>query len=291
MDIKTRVASLSVLSNSVLIGLKVTAGIISGSVSIISEAIHSGMDLVAALIAFFSVRISGKPPDREHPYGHGKFENISGVVEAILIFIAAAWIIYEAIRKLRGVSEVESLGIGSLVMLVSAGVNALVSAQLYKVAKETDSIALEADALHLKTDVYTSLGVSGGLILIWITGWHFFDPLIAIAVALLILKESYNLLSKAWSPLVDTSLTPEELEKIEKVLERLGVRYHELKSRKSGNRRFVDFHIEMPSEEKLKDVHDFCDRIESELKGTLKNLDVQIHAEPLENNPMEKQQS
>ncbi|HYW95165.1 MAG TPA: cation diffusion facilitator family transporter, partial [Bacteroidales bacterium] len=173
MDIKARVASLSVLSNSVLIAMKVTAGTLSGSVSIISEAIHSSMDLVAAIIAFFSVRASGKPPDKEHPYGHGKYENISGVIEAGLIFIAAGWIIYEAVKKLSGEQYVESLGIGSLVMLISAGVNAIVSSRLYNVAKKTDSIALEADALHLKTDVYTSLGVAGGLMLIWITGWHF----------------------------------------------------------------------------------------------------------------------
>ncbi len=281
MSSKTRVASLSVFSNTLLIILKVTAGIISGSVSIISEAIHSGMDLMAAVIAFFSVRASGRPPDRDHPYGHGKYENVSGVIEAILIFIAAAWIIYEAVKKLRGTAMVESPGVGSAVMFISALVNTLVSARLYKVARATDSIALEADALHLKTDVYTSLGVGGGLLLIILTGWHILDPLIAIGVAIIILRESYELLKRAYSPLLDSSLSPEEIETIEAVLGRLNVSYHELKSRKSGNLRFVEFHIEMPSEKTLKDVHDFCDDIEKELKKSLKNLEVQIHAEPL----------
>ena len=277
-----RVARLSILSNTMLILMKIIAGVISGSVSIISEAIHSGMDLIAALIAFFSVRASGKPPDKEHPYGHGKFENISGVVEAILIFIAAAWIIYEAISRLTGNGELESLALGSVVMFISAGVNALVSTRLYKVSRETESIALEADALHLKTDVYTSLGVAIGLLLIHITGWHFFDPLIAIMVAIIILKESYELLKKAYSPLVDSSLSAEELQIIERVLAKMQVKYHDLKSRKSGNQRFVEFHIELPSKEKLKDVHDFCDRIERELTTEIKNLEVQIHAEPLD---------
>ncbi len=281
MNKKTRVARLSVISNTSLILLKIVAGIVSGSVSILSEAIHSGMDLIAALIAFFSVRASEKPPDREHPYGHGKFENVSGVIEAILIFIAAAWIIYEAISRLTGNGELESLALGSLVMFISAGVNALVSARLYKVSRETESIALEADALHLKTDVYTSLGVAVGLLIITLTGWHFFDPVIAILVALIILKESYELLRKAYSPLVDTSLSPEELQAIESVLEQMQVKYHELKSRKSGHQRFVEFHIELPSQEKLKDVHDFCDEIERELTMKVKNLQVQIHAEPL----------
>ncbi len=278
---KIRIARLSVFSNSFLIALKVIAGVLTGSVSIISEAIHSGMDLIAAIIAYFSIRASGKPPDREHPYGHGKYENVSGVIEAILIFIAAAWIIFEALKKLRGEIEISSLGIGSLVMFISAAVNALVSSKLYKVAKETDSIALEADALHLKTDIYTSLGVGTGLLLIHFTNWHFFDPIIAIIVAIMILRESYSLLAKAYSPLLDSSLNPEEIDRIESILTSMEVHYHGLKSRKSGNRRFLEFHIELPSDEKLKDVHIICDTIERELKKQLKNLEVQIHAEPL----------
>ncbi len=282
---KTRVARLSVLSNTFLIILKVSAGLISGSVSIISEAIHSGMDLVAAVISYFSVRASDRPPDLEHPYGHGKYENVSGVIEAILIFIAAAWIIIEAVKKLITPHEVGTLGLGAATMFVSALVNFLVSSRLYKVSKETDSIALEADALHLKTDVYTSAGVGAGLVLIMITGWHTFDPVIAIGVAFIILRESYELLKKAYSPLLDTSLSSEELKTIDTVLSGLGVNYHELKSRKSGDRRFVEFHIELPSDEKLQDVHNFCDEIEKELKKNLKNLVVQIHAEPLHYHP------
>ena len=167
MNQKVKTARLSIASNTFLIILKLTVGIISGSVSIISEAIHSSMDLLAAVIAFFAVRVSDNPPDSKHPYGHGKVENISGVTEALLIFIAAALIITEAIKKLSGEPfELEFIWIGALVMLISAIVNSLVSHRLYKVAHETKSLALEADALHLKTDVYTSLGVAAGLGLI-----------------------------------------------------------------------------------------------------------------------------
>ena len=158
MKAKVSIARLSILSNTCLIVMKLVVGIISGSVSIISEAIHSSVDLMAAIIAFFSVRVSDNPPDSRHPYGHGKIENISGVIEALLIFIAAILIIVKAVKKLLGEPvELESIGIGSLVMLVSAVINIIVSRRLYKVARETHSVALEADALHLKTDVFTSL--------------------------------------------------------------------------------------------------------------------------------------
>lgn len=171
MNAKVSIARLSILSNTLLIILKLAVGLISGSVSIISEAIHSSMDLLAAIIAFLSVRVSDNPPDSRHPYGHGKIENISGVIEALLIFMAAIWIIIEAVKKLLGEKiELEAIGLGSLIMLISAIINAIVSKRLYKVARETNSVALEADALHLKTDVYTSLGVALGLGLIMVTG-------------------------------------------------------------------------------------------------------------------------
>ncbi len=188
MDKKINTARLSVISNSVLIVLKLLAGSLSGSVSIISEAIHSFLDLLASIIAYFAVKLSRKRPDKNHPYGHGKVENVSGIIEALLILIAAIWIIYEAIDKINVENKVEYYWLGIIIMLISAVVNFFVSRRLYKVAKETDSIALEADALHLKTDVYTSLGVAIALIFIWFTGFQLLDPIIAIIIALIILK-------------------------------------------------------------------------------------------------------
>ena len=285
---KINTARLSIFSNTVLIVMKLIAGIISGSVSIISEAIHSAMDLLAAVIAFLSIKISGLPPDKKHPYGHGKFENISGVIEALLIFVAAGWIIYEAIKKLLEPVMPESIGIGTIVMFVSAAVNFFVSRRLYKVAKLTDSVALEADALHLKTDVYTSLGVCIGLIIIWISGWSIVDPIFAILVALLILYESFNLFKKAYSPLLDTQIPEAEIDVIEKVLKRnltdeMG--YHMLRTRVSGYMRHVDLHLELPGSLSVTESHDLCDVIENDIKNEIRNIEIYIHIEPREGQP------
>lgn len=261
--------------------MKLIVGIISGSVSIISEAIHSSMDLLAALIAYFSVKVSDNPPDSRHPYGHGKVENVSGVIEALLIFVAAALIITEAVKKLLGGTfDLDLLWIGSLVMFVSAGLNSFVSYKLYKTARETNSIALEADALHLKTDVYTSLGVAVGLGLIFITGIKWLDPIIAISVAFLIIYESFTLLKKAFSPLLDEAWSDEEIEVLEKRLARMNVNYHDLRTRAAGNYRFLEMHIEIPENESVEDAHQYCDMIENELSGIYENLSVTTHVEP-----------
>lgn len=281
MNAKVSIARLSVLSNSLLIIMKFIVGFISGSVSIISEAIHSSMDLVAAVIAFFAVKVSDTPPDSRHPYGHGKIENISGVIEAILIFIAAVLIIFEAVRKLLGEQIVlDKIWIGSLVMIVSAGINAYVSHRLYKVARETKSVALEADALHLKTDVYTSVGVAVGLALILLTGIKWLDPAVAMLVALFIIKESYTLLKRAFTPLLDTAWNEDEIEDLERKLNKLEVNYHSLRTRVAGNYRFIDIHMEVPKEETVGDAHKYCDEIENELMSTYENLNVTIHVEP-----------
>lgn len=282
MNIKVKTARLSVISNTLLIILKLTAGIISGSVSIISEAIHSSMDLVAAIIALFSVKVSDNPPDSRHPYGHGKVENISGVIEAVLILIAAGWIIYEAVRKLSGERiEIEKLGIGTLVMVVSAFVNIIVSKRLYKVARETGSVALEADALHLKTDVYTSLGVAAGLGLIILTGLHWLDPVVAFLVALLIIKESYSLMKRAFYPLLDVAWQKGDIEMLERILKEMHVNYHELRTRLAGNYRFVDLHIVLPRDLSVENAHRYCDDIENTLNSKFENLNVTIHVEPI----------
>ncbi len=281
MNPKVSIARLSILSNSLLIIMKLVVGFISGSVSIISEAIHSSMDLLAAMIAFFSVKVSDNPPDSRHPYGHGKVENISGVIEAILILVAAVWIITEAIKKLAGgAGELESIWIGTIVMLISGAVNLYVSRRLYKVARETDSVALEADALHLKTDVYTSFGVAAGLGLIILTGIKWFDPIIAMLVALFIIRESFVLLKKAFWPLLDAAWGDDEIEDLERKLNVMDVNYHDLRTRRAGNYRFIDIHVEIPESESVGNAHQYCDMIEDELKRIYGNLTVTIHVEP-----------
>ncbi|MCB0800128.1 MAG: cation transporter [Bacteroidales bacterium] len=278
--LKTRTARLSVLSNSLLIIMKIMVGIFTGSVSIISEAIHSAIDLVAAVIAFFAVKISGTPADDRHPFGHGKVENVSGVIEALLIFAAAAWIVYEAMDRFIHPGETEALGLGVLVMVISAVVNIFVSRRLYKVARLTDSVALEADALHLKTDVITSAGVALGLALIWITGWHILDPLIALLVALVIIYESWMLLRRAFFPLLDTALSQSEMEKLTAILDEMDVEYHDLRTRAAGHQRFVEFHLDVQGTETIETIHRQCDLIEQRLESEFRDISVIIHPEP-----------
>lgn len=277
MNQKLKTARLSIISNSTLITLKMVVGIFSGSVSIISEAIHSLMDLIAAVIAYYSVRISDMPPDREHPYGHGKYENISAVIEAVLIFVAAFWIIFEAVKKIAGSAEVEMLGLGIGVMVISGIVNAWVSRKLYRAARKHDSIALEADALHLKADVYTSLGVAAGLALIWISDFHVLDPIIAIAVAIFILKEAYMLIRRAYSPLLDVSFDDNEIEQIKKIIHGHNLQYHNLRTRKAGSKKFADFHLEFIQNPSVAEANEVCDKIKMELQERFTNIDVTIH--------------
>lgn len=280
---KTKIAALSIISNTILIVLKVIAGILSGSVSIVSEAIHSGMDLLAAIIAFFSVRMSSKPADKHHPYGHGKIENVSGVIEGILIFIASILIIEEAIIKILHPSEIGESTIAIAVMLISSVINFFVSKALYKVAKEEDSIALEADALHLKTDVYTSLGVGVGLLLIAITNIQILDPIVAILVALLIIKESWNLVRSAFNPLLDVKLSDEDELYISEVINKYNDKifeYHKLRTRKSGSIRYIDFHMLVDKDLTVEEAHGLCENVEIDIRNIFENTSVYIHIEP-----------
>ncbi len=282
MNRKIRYAKLSIISNTFLIILKIIVGLLSGSVSIISEAVHSIVDLVAALIAYISVRISDKPPDEEHPYGHDKVENISGVIEALLIFAAAAIIIMEAVKKIIHQEPVESLGYGVLVMFVSSVVNFFVSRMLYKVARQEESVALEADALHLKVDVYTSAGVGLGLLFIWITGWTIFDPIIAILIALFILKESWEMLMRAFSPLIDFRISKNEIEIIKSAIDNhkdICIDIHEIRTRRSGKTRHIDFHLMVPDDITVKEAHAICDDLEKDIASKIGHTHVLIHIE------------
>ncbi|MGL5269939.1 MAG: cation diffusion facilitator family transporter [Selenomonadaceae bacterium] len=284
---RSKTALLSIGSNALLIVFKVIAGILSGSVSIMSEAIHSGMDLIASVIAFFSVVSSSKPADKDHPYGHGKIENISGAIEGLLIFVAAGMIIFESLKKIAEPTEIENASVAILVMVAAAGVNFFVSRILYKVAKEEDSMALEADALHLKTDVYTALGVGLGLLLIKLTGFMILDPIVAILVALLIIKEAWELCKAAIGNLIDFRLTDEEEIEVDSVIrgvmsqyqEQL-LDYHKLKTRKSGNKRHIDFHITVKPDLTVREAHDIVGCLKKEMNQKFLNTRVSIHIDP-----------
>jgi cation diffusion facilitator family transporter len=286
-QLKEKTARLSVISNTGLVLMKFIVGFSIGSVSIISEAIHSSMDLVAAVIAFFAVRKSAEPPDAHHEFGHGKFEDISGLIEALLIFIAAILIIWESLQKLLGESsellKPELLIYGIAVMGISALVNWFVSQRLMKVAKLSDSIALESDAWHLRTDVFTSLGVFIGLIIIRLTGITLFDPLIAIGVAIVIMKAAYDLTRRSFSDLIDHSIPLADEQRIREIICDHASSYagfHDLKTRRSGPEIFIEFHLVVPGTVSVLQSHDLSDHLESDLKIEFPRANITIHAEP-----------
>ena len=285
--LKEQTAHLSIISNTGLVVMKFVVGFAIGSLSIISEAIHSSMDLLAAVIAFFSVKKSAEPPDAGHSFGHGKFEDISGLIEALLIFVAAIVIIVEAALKILGGNErvfsPTLLYAGIAVMGISVLANWYVSTRLMKVAKETESIALESDAWHLRTDIYTSLGVFAGLILIHFTGLTILDPIIAVAVGLVILNAAVNLLKRSFADLIDHSIPKLDEDRIKAIICEHASEYagfHGLRTRRSGPEIFIEFHLVVPGEVSVTQSHDLADHLESDLLVEYPRANVTIHIEP-----------
>lgn len=280
---KTSVAALSIGSNVTLTLLKLSVGLAIGSVSVIAEAIHSSVDLLAAIIAFLAVRASGRKPDNKYPYGRGKVENISGTLEGMLIFVAAGLIIYEAVGRLMHGGVVPQVDLGLLAMAVSVVVNLVVSRQLLKVARRTDSVALEADAYHLTTDVLTSAGVFAGLIAVRLTGLPVLDPLVAIGVAGLIIKTAWGITHRSYSDLLDRGLPDDERQKVEGVLRRhedLMAGFHQIRTRKSGSQRHLDLHLVVNADASVAEAHALCDHLEQDVADVLGACSVTIHVEP-----------
>jgi cation diffusion facilitator family transporter len=280
---KIRWARISIWSNVFLTVLKLAVGAAMFSISVLSEAVHSGMDLIAAIIANLAVIISARPPDKDHAYGHGKYENLSAMAEATLIFVAAAIIIIESILKILHPAQIGFLYAGIAVMGISTLVNIAVSRKLMKVAKRTDSAALEADALHLSTDVWTSVGVFAGLILIRVTGIYILDPFVALLVAVLIIHAAWELVSRSGRDLADSSLPEKELSLIKDIVSRHRdkyVEFHGLRARKAGAQRHIDLHLVLARETHVDDAHELCDSIEDEIKKELDGSEVLVHIEP-----------
>jgi cation diffusion facilitator family transporter len=291
--IKATAAGISIISNLSLVILKLIVGFITSSVSVLSEAAHSGIDLVASGIAYFSVKRADLPADQRHAYGHGKFENLSGAVEALLIFVAALFIIHEAVGKLHSKEPIQSLGLGIWVMALSAVTNLVISLYLLRVAKATDSMALEADAHHLLTDVYTSAGVMLGLLLIRQTGIVLLDPLFALGVALLITKTAYSLTRKSLGPLMDAKLPDEEEELIASIIHDHSsqfVEFHNLRTRKAGSQRHIDLHLVVKGDAHVEEAHRTCDHLEAEIRAALPQSMITIHIEPDSVSRMEAQE-
>ena len=277
------VTALSIVSNTLLTLGKVVVGIITMSTAVLAEAVHSAVDLIAAIIAFVAVREAARPADKDHPYGHGKYDSLSGMIEGLLIFIAAGYIIFTAIKKLIYGGEVESAGLGFVVMLISAAVNAGVSYVLFRTAKKTGSVAVEADAHHLSTDVITSIGVAAAMLVIYFTGWHILDPIIALAVSVVILKAAFGITRKSIGVLLDESLPENEVSKIEEILETRHpaiVEFHELRTRRSSVTRFIDIDLVSCGDMTVDQAHAIADRVERDIEDALPGAKIMIHLEP-----------
>lgn len=282
---KPAAAGVSIVSNCILIALKLAAGAITGSIAILSEALHSSIDLIASVIAFVAVRRADEPADVEHPYGHQKMESVAASIEGMLILVGAGIIIYESVRRLAaGGGEIESLGIGIAVIAFSALVNAGVSAFLRTQARRHDSPALAGDAAHLGTDALTSLGVLAGLVLVEATGVVEIDSVVAIVVAGVIVYAGINLLRRSTGSLVDEAPPPEEMDRIEQLIavarpeEMVG--YHKLRGRVAGKRRYIDMHVQFRTGTTLERAHSLAHTLRDAIEAGLTDAEVLIHVEP-----------
>jgi len=283
---KTRAAGLSILSNSLLIALKLAAGAITGSIAILTEAIHSSIDLVASIVAFVSVRKAEEPADEDHPYGHAKVENLAAAIEGMLILVGAGIIVYEATRRLVAEAEVESLGVGIAVIGFSTVANLAVSTYLYRQARLTDSPALEGDAAHLRTDAATSGGVLVALVLVEVTGVQLLDPITALLVAVAIVGAGVRILARSSRVLVDEALPESELDAVREAIARRGAPevagFHKLRARRAGSRRYVDLHVQFADGTTLRRAHEVSHQLEGDIRARLRGADVLIHLEPEE---------
>ena len=281
---KAGAATLSIVSNSVLIALKIAAGAITGSIAIITEAVHSSIDLVASVVALVSVRKAVEPPDREPTYGHEKAENLAAAIEGMLILIGAGIIVFEATRRLVVGAEVENLGVGIAVIAAAALVNLVVSAYLGRRAREHRSAALAGDAAHLRADVLTSVGVLFGLGLVEITGVNAFDSVTALVVAGAIVFAGIRILTGSSRVLLDEAPPPEELDRIEAAIaaarppEMVG--YHKLRARRAGARDYIDLHVQFRSGTTLEGAHSMAHRLRDAIEAEVPDADVLIHVEP-----------
>jgi cation diffusion facilitator family transporter len=281
---KTRAALVSIVSNSTLILLKLVAGALTGSIAIITEAVHSSIDLMASVVAYFSVRKADEPADADHPYGHEKVENLAAAIEGMLILVGAGIIFYESVRRLANPAEIDSLGFGIGVIAFSMLANVAVSTYLYRRAQATDSPALEADAAHLRADALTSLGVLVALVLVEATGVEELDAITALIVAAAIVWAGVRILSRSSRVLVDEALPDEELKAVAAAIqEQAGTEvlgFHKLRARRAGSRRYIDLHVQFREGTTLERAHELSHELQAEIRARLRGADVLIHLEP-----------
>ncbi|MBA3301658.1 MAG: cation transporter [Thermoleophilaceae bacterium] len=281
---RSRAAMISIGSNAALIALKVAAGAITGSIAIITEAVHSAIDLMASVVAYFSVRKAEEPADADHPYGHEKAENLAAAFEGMLILAGAGVIVFVAVRRLGDPPEIGSIGVGIAVIALSLVVNLIVSTYLYRRARDTDSAALEADGAHLRADALTSAGVLVALVLVAITGIEALDSVTALAVAVAIVFAGVRIISRSGRVLMDEALPQDELDAVRAAIEERAAPevtgYHKLRARRAGARRYIDLHVQFRPGTTLERAHALSHELQHAVGARLRGADVLIHLEP-----------
>jgi cation diffusion facilitator family transporter len=281
---KSGAAGLSIASNSLLIAAKLAAAAITGSIAILTEALQSLIDLLASVVAFVSVRKADEPADEDHPYGHEKVESLAAAILGMLIILGAGVIVYEATRRLAEGAEVDALGVGMVVMGLSVVVDLFVSSVLLREARRHESVALEGDAAHLRTDALTSAGVLLGLALVELTGEVALDSVTALLVAVAIVVAGLRIIRRSSSVLVDETLPVGELDRIEQTIAAARppqvAGYHKLRARRAGSRRYVDLHVQFRSGTTLESAHELAHAMRDAIEAALGNAEVLIHVEP-----------
>jgi cation diffusion facilitator family transporter len=271
-----------------LVALKVAVGVITGSLSILAQAVDSFLDLFAVSITFLAVRFAARPADIEHPFGHGKAENIAAIIQAVLIFVAGGSIIYTAARRIETSTQLGMTEAGIAVMAVSIVASVFLSRYLRQIARKEDSPALEANARNIAADVWSAAAVLIGLTVVRFTGLDIIDDVLAGVVALFILKIAFDVLRNAFGGLVDVKLPEEEEAAIRAAItEHFAgevVSFHKLRTRKAGSQRYIDLHLVMPRNLSIKDAHDMADHLEKDIGQRLGRTDVTIHIEPCDGN-------
>lgn len=281
-----RYAIISIFAALGTIGLKAGAYLITGSVGLLSDALESFVNLAAAIVALLALSAAARPEDEEHRYGHSKAEYFSSGFEGALIMLAAAGIIYTSVQRLLAPRPIEQVALGAGISAIASIINLLVARVLFRAGQRYHSITLEADAQHLMSDVWTSAGVILGVGAAAVTGWQRLDPIIAIFVALNIIRTGAGLLRRSLMGLLDTALPDDLQRKITDIMARHakkeGVRFHALRTRQAGAWRFVDFHVLVPGDWSVQRGHDLLEQIEEEVRGAVPNSSIFTHLEPIE---------
>lgn len=281
----TKFAWLSIGAAIATIGIKTLAWWATGSVGLLSDAAESVVNLVAAVVALIALKVAAKPADLDHHYGHSKAEYFSAAIEGVMIFVAAAVIMAAAFNRLMSPRPLEGLGLGLALSLFASLINGVVAVVLLRAAKVYRSITLEADGHHLMTDVWTSAGVVVGIGLVWLTGWLWLDPIVAIGVGVNILWTGWKLIAASSAGLMDATLPPEDNARLEHILDSFSseeIQFHAMRTRESGSRRFMDFHMLVPGDWSVQEGHTQMDYVIEAIKAEYPDMSITPHLEPIE---------